>query len=161
MRDATELTDTCLPTSTQALAFVDDYLPALLARASQQLSEPFHRAVQAAGLSTAEWRILASLTDSTGLSTGALAELALCKQPTVTRLLDRMQARGYVERFAHASDRRITLVRAMPAGQAMATALIEQARTLERQLLEPIGLQQYETLKLNLRRLLAQQAPCD
>ncbi len=128
------------------LPFVDDYLAALLAQASKLISTEFHAVVQAAGFSVSEWRILASLIGSPGISTGGLAQLSVSKQPTVTRLLDRMEAKGYVERFAHESDRRITLVRITPAGQTIVADLIEQAKEHERRVLAPIGLKRAEAL---------------
>ena len=70
--------------------FVDGYLPALLARASQLISAEFHAVVRAQGLAIADWRVLASLVDERNVTTGRLAQLVLGKQPTITRQLDRM-----------------------------------------------------------------------
>ena len=141
------------------LPFVDDYLAALLAQASKLISTEFHAVVQAAGFSVSEWRILASLIGSPGISTGGLAQLSVSKQPTVTRLLDRMEAKGYVERFAHESDRRITLVRITPAGQTIVADLIAQAKEHERRVLAPIGLKRAEALKTMLRRIIELHRP--
>ena len=91
--------------------FVDDYLPALLAQASQLISSEFHEVARQQGFSVSEWRVMASLAGSEPLSIGQLAQVTVTKQPTVTRLLDRMESRGQVERLPHESDRRITLVR--------------------------------------------------
>ncbi len=141
------------------LPFVDDYLAALLAQASKLISTEFHAVVQAAGFSVSEWRILASLIGSPGISTGGLAQRSVSKQPTVTRLLDRMEAKGYVERFAHESDRRITLVRITPAGQTIVADLIAQAKEHERRVLAPIGLKRAEALKTMLRRIIELHRP--
>ena len=59
------------------LPFVDDYLPALLAQASQLISGEFHEVVQSAGFSVTEWRILATLASKPGLSIGGLAEITI------------------------------------------------------------------------------------
>ena len=136
------------------LPFVDNYLAALLAQASALISTEFHVVVQVNGFSVSEWRILASLTGSLGMSIGGLAEVAITKQPTATRLLDRMEAKGYVERFAHNTDRRVTLVRITPQGQTIVTSLIEQAKEHERRVLEPFGLKQAEDLKETLRKII-------
>lgn len=144
---------------TPLLPFVDDYLAALLAQASKLISTEFHVAVQAAGFSVTEWRILATLTGSPGISTGGLAQVSVSKQPTVTRLLDRMEAKGYVERFAHATDRRITMVRITPAGQTIVADLIAQAKEHERRVLAPFGLKRAEALKITLRRIIELHRP--
>jgi DNA-binding MarR family transcriptional regulator len=85
------------------------------------------------------------------------------KQPTVTRLLDRMEAKGQVERLPHDSDRRVTLVRITPAGARTVAKLMELAREHEHRVLEPFGLARAEELKATLRRMieLHAHAPAD
>ena len=143
--------------------FVDGYLAALLAQASQLISSEFHEVVRRHGLSVSEWRVLASLAGSDGISIGQLAQLALLKQPTMTRMLDRMEARGEVARFAHDGDRRVTLVRITPTGQRMVSKLITLAREHEARVVEPFGAQRAEDLKATLRRIieLHRAAPAD
>jgi DNA-binding MarR family transcriptional regulator len=134
--------------------FVDDYLPALLAQASQLISSEFHQVVRSEGLSVSEWRVMASLAGGTPVSTGRLAAVTLTKQPTLTRLLDRMELRGDVERLAHRSDRRITLVRITRKGSRTVHHLMDLAREHEMRVLEPFGLARAEQLKDTLRRMI-------
>src|SRR6187200_443412 len=93
------------------MPFVDDYLPALLTQASHLISGEFHRVVSAKGFTISEWRVLASLAGGEPMSIGRLAQVTVMKQPTVTRVLDRMEERGHVKRIASEDDRRVTLVR--------------------------------------------------
>jgi hypothetical protein len=88
----------------RAAHFVDDYLPALLAQASHLISGEFHRVVNAKGFTISEWRVLATLAGGEPMSIGRVAEITVMKQPTVTRVLDRMQAAGHVERLAHDAE---------------------------------------------------------
>ena len=144
---------------TPELPFVNSYLAALLAQASTLISTEFHAVVQASGFSVTEWRILATLTGSAGMSIGELAEVAIAKQPTVTRLLDRMETKAFVERFAHETDRRMTMVRITPQGRKIVTDLICHAKEHERRVLEPFGLKQAEDLKETLRRIIELHRP--
>jgi DNA-binding MarR family transcriptional regulator len=134
--------------------FVDDYLAALLAQASQLISGEFHRVVRANGFSVSEWRILASLAGSTALSIGRLAAISTIKQPTVTRLLDRMEAKGLVRRLDKDGDRRITRVAITPVGSRMVARLIALARAHEQRVLAPFGLERAEELKTTLRHII-------
>jgi DNA-binding MarR family transcriptional regulator len=147
-----------LPSS---MPFVDDYLPALLAQASALISTEFHAIVLRNGFSVSEWRTLATLTDGEGLSTGRLAQISVTKQPTVTRLLDRMEAKGYVERFSHETDRRITMVRITHQGQNILTDLIRQAKEHEHRVLEPFGHLQADALKETLRIIIELHRPAN
>jgi len=137
-----------------APAFVDDYLPALLAQASHLISSEFHVVARRQGFSVSDWRVLATLAGGKPISIGKLAQVAVIKQPTVTRLLDRMEAKGQVERLPHDSDRRVTLVRITPAGARTVAKLMVLAREHEHRVLEPFGLARAEELKATLRRMI-------
>lgn len=141
-------------TSSPPAAFVDDYLPALLAQASGLISSEFHQVVRAHGLTVSEWRVLATLAGSKPLSTGQLAQISVTQQPTVTKLLDRMVSRGQVERMADESDRRLTLVRITPEGARIVAKLIASAREHEQRVLEPFGLERAAALKDTLRGII-------
>jgi DNA-binding MarR family transcriptional regulator len=135
-------------------SFVDSYTPALLAQVSQLISGEFHVIVQAAGFEVSDWRVLSTLSDGKAISIGRLAQITVTKQPTITRLLDRMEAQGYVKRVPHEVDRRVTLVRMTPRGHKLVARLIEQARVHEAQVLAPLGKQKAEELKATLRLLI-------
>uniref|UniRef100_C5CLB4 Transcriptional regulator, MarR family n=1 Tax=Variovorax paradoxus (strain S110) TaxID=543728 RepID=C5CLB4_VARPS len=139
--------------------FVGAYLPALLAQASHLISTEFHAIVQANGLSVLEWRVLATLADSGPINIGQLAQQSVSKQPTVTRLLDRMEQQGYVERLSAAKDRRLTMVRMTRAGDKMIAGLIREAHAHEASVLEPLGAKRSKELKKVLRELIALHRP--
>jgi len=57
-------------------------------------------------LSQAQWRALAHLARDEGLKQSALAERLEIQPITLTRLIDRMEAAGWVERRSDPADRR-------------------------------------------------------
>jgi DNA-binding MarR family transcriptional regulator len=138
----------------RAAHFVDDYLPALLTQASHLISGEFHRIVNAKGLAVSEWRVLATLAGGEPMSIGRLAEITVMKQPTVTRLLDRMEASGHVRRLAHGGDRRVTLISIAPSGSKLVAGLIPLAREHEQRVLAPFGAKRAAELKATLIQLI-------
>ncbi|HEX6994923.1 MAG TPA: MarR family transcriptional regulator [Gammaproteobacteria bacterium] len=66
----------------------------------------FNRRAHALGLSQAQWRALAHLARNEGLKQSALAERLEVQPITLTRLIDRMEAAGWVERRPDPNDRR-------------------------------------------------------
>ena len=108
--------------------FVDTYLGYLLGQANHALYKDFDARVRAAGLSSIEWRVLATLHDSDPLPVSQLAHEVLSKQPTVTKLIQRMAQQGWVQLLADASDQRRTLVAATAAGKRLVRPLVGQAR---------------------------------
>jgi DNA-binding MarR family transcriptional regulator len=138
--------------------FVDDYLPALLAQASHLISGEFHRIVTAKGFTVSDWRVLASLDGADPMSIGALARLTTMKQPTLTRVLDRLEARGQVRRISHETDRRITLIAITPAGDKLVSGLIDLAKEHEHRVLQPFGIARSNELKKTLRQMIEMHA---
>ena len=126
--------------------FVDEYLGYLLGQANHALYKDFDAHVRAAGLSSIEWRVLATLHDSEPLTVSQLAREVLAKQPTVTKLVQRMADQRWVALQADANDQRRTLVAATAAGKR----LVQQARQHEARLLSALG----ATEKAALRKLL-------
>jgi 3-hydroxy-9,10-secoandrosta-1,3,5(10)-triene-9,17-dione monooxygenase reductase component len=135
--------------------FIDDDLQHLLARASHHAGVPFASQLKRAGIAAAEWRILAALSEGTGLSVSRLARIVLVKQPTLTKLVDRMVLRGLVERAPSGADRRQVLVRATRKGRASAGQLLRRARVHESQILAGYGYGEVVLLKAALRGLIA------
>ncbi|EYS86096.1 MarR family transcriptional regulator [Cupriavidus sp. SK-4] len=141
--------------------FVDNYTPALLAQASQLISGEFHVIVQANGFTISDWRVLSTLSGGKPISIGELAQISVTKQPTVTRLLDRMEAQGYVKRIPHETDRRITLVRITARGQKLTSTLIAQARAHEDHVLAPLGKKKADELRATLKLLIHLHRPAN
>ncbi|MES2635638.1 MAG: MarR family transcriptional regulator, partial [Pseudomonadota bacterium] len=107
--------------------FVDDYLGYLLGQANHALYKDFDAHVRAAGLSSIEWRVLATLHDGEPLTISQLAQEALSKQPTVTKLVQRMCEQGWLALRADAADQRRTLVTVTAAGKRLVRPLVRQA----------------------------------
>ena len=147
--------------------FVGSYLGYLLGQASHAVYRDFENAIAAQGLTHIAWRVLAVLHDAAlsptatelqgGLPMGQLARDVLAKQPTVTKLVQRMADDGLVELLADPADQRRTLVAATANGQRIAAALIEQARAQETTLLSRWSAGEAETLKRHLQRLASGQ----
>ena len=134
--------------------FVDGYLGYLLGQANHALYKDFDAQVRAAGLSSIEWRVLATLHDGEPLTVSQLALEVLSKQPTVTKLVQRMADQGWVQLQADASDQRRTLVAATAAGKRLVKPLVEAAKQHEARVLRALG----ATEKIALRKLLEKLA---
>ena len=133
--------------------FVDSHLGYLLGQANRALYKDFDSHVRAAGLSTLEWRVLAALHDSAPLTVSQLANEVLAKQPTVTKLVQRMAEQGWVALLADRADQRRTLVEASAAGKRLVRPLLEKARAHEVQMLRTLAAPEQVALKKLLAKL--------
>ncbi len=135
--------------------FVDDYLAYLLARSSKLVSEQFHAQVKATGLNVNYWRILASLSDGDGLSLNQLNERVLFNQPTLSKLVARMESEGLLERIKGEKDKRSILIYITPQGRQLVNQLLAKAKWHEAEVLAKYSHAQQELLKDMLRQLIS------
>ena len=75
----------------------------------------FDRRARAQGMTRAQWFILARLSHHPGQSQNELAAVCEVEPITVGRLIDRLEARGLVERRPDPMDRRIRRLHLLPA----------------------------------------------
>lgn len=83
-------------TSTQQSA-VDNLLLYNLARATRQMSEQFHQAVRASGLTVPAWRVLASLYGQTSRELADLADRTFIDKKILADLLQLLKSEGLCE----------------------------------------------------------------
>ena len=133
--------------------FVDGYLGYLLGQANHALYKDFDCRVRASGLSMIEWRVLATLHDSPPLTVSQLALEVLSKQPTVTKLVQRMADQDWLDLLADPMDQRRTLVTVSPVGRKLVRPLLEKARTHEAQMLRALAVPEQAALKKLLAKL--------
>jgi DNA-binding MarR family transcriptional regulator len=133
--------------------FVNTYLGYLLGQANHALYKDFDTQVRLAGLTGLEWRVLATLHDHPTLSVSALSAQVLSKQPTVTKLVQRMALSGQVALLADPQDQRRTLVSITPAGKKQVRPLMVAAQSHEAQLLRSLGTKDVAVLKHMLTKL--------
>lgn len=139
--------------STPPARFVDQYLGYLLGQANHAMYRQFDALVRQAGLSSIEWRVLATLHDQPPMPVSCLAREVLSKQPTVTKLVQRMAAQGWVDLLADPADQRRTLVGITATGRRKVRPLIARARQHEQAVLGTLGEAGVRELKSLLRRL--------
>ncbi len=158
MKPTTARRSAAAPSTGATRRFVDDYLSYLLARASHQVSREFHAQLKPYRLSVPQWRVLATLVDTDGLSLGEVADAVLFKQPTVTRVIDRMERDGWVERHAGLDDRRRVRILVTAKGEKVVNELLAKAKAHEAEILASYSAPEIENLKRILRDLLQRSA---
>lgn len=78
----------------------------LLADVSRLVRKRFDQRARALGLTRAQWRVLAQLRRREGINQRDLAEILEIESITLVRHIDRLEAKGWVERRRDPADRR-------------------------------------------------------
>ena len=92
----------------------------------------FDRRVKSLGLTRSQWWVLNHLFRNNGSTQSELADILEIEKATLGRLLDRMEAKGWIRREEHATDRRAKCVfltaEVEPAVKAMRAAAADLRR---------------------------------
>ena len=84
------------------------------------LSRRLEKVLKAADVSPTQYNVLRILRGAPeGLPCHEIANRMITRDPDVTRLLDRMEKRGWVSRCRETKDRRMVMARITPAGAAV------------------------------------------
>ena len=78
----------------------------LIGDVSRLLRKRFDMRAQTLGLTRAQWRVLARLRRREGINQKELADILEIETITLTRHIDRLEAKGWVERRRDPNDRR-------------------------------------------------------
>ena len=97
----------------------DPELLVLLYDVARQMRTRADQRARTSGMTRAQWVILAHLERQPGLSQNELAAIVEVEPITIGRLVDRLEARGLVERRSDPKDRRVWRLQLMPAATPM------------------------------------------
>lgn len=102
-----------------------------VARVNARYVEALERRLKPIGLDVPRWRVLMSLFDEDYLSVSEIAEFAVMKLNTATKVVQRMVAEGLVTTRVRPSDGRVTEVTLTPRGDELRRrAVVEAERIL-------------------------------
>jgi MarR family transcriptional regulator, transcriptional regulator for hemolysin len=83
----------------------------LLHDVARLMRKRFEQNARDLGLTRSQCQVLAHLSRHEGIQQSSLAEILEVEPITLTRILDRLEEAGLVERRAHPTDRRVRLLR--------------------------------------------------
>jgi len=79
----------------------------LISDVARLMRTAFDRRVRKLGLTRSQWLVINRLHRRPGATQSELAEMLEVEKPTAGRMVDRMEAKGWVERRADGADRRV------------------------------------------------------
>jgi DNA-binding MarR family transcriptional regulator len=126
---------------------LDAQLCFALYSASLAMTKLYKPLLEPLGLTYPQYLVLLVLWERDGVAVGALGERLFLDSGTLTPLLKRMEAAGWLQRERAADDERRVLVHLTPAGRA----LRQQARAVPRELARATGCSADELVGLTQR----------
>lgn len=112
-----------------------------LARTADALARASEEVLKGSGLSRTQYNVLRILrgAGAAGLSCSEVASRMITRDPDLTRLLDRLEAREFVTRARDGSDRRVVTTRITQAGLTLLADLDAPVVAVHRKKLGHLG----------------------
>jgi len=144
----------------------DSSIGFLISDVSRLLRRVYDRRVEPLGLTRAQWRVLVHVYRREGVSQTALAQVLEIEKPTLGKLVDRLEEKGWVERRIEARDQRTRRLVITKQARPLIDQMEELADGVHADALDGVAdeetLQLHDTLmavKSNLVRLLNRNCP--
>lgn len=117
-------------------------------RTADQLAREQSEVMKASDLSAAQYNILRILRGSSpaALACGEIGERMISRDPDITRLLDRLEARGLVTRVRDGKDRRVVLTKITAKGLSVIDGLEKPMSDVLHRQLQHLGDAKLQTL---------------
>ena len=112
-----------------------------LLRTADLVAREVAEALKPYGVSPTQYNVLRILRGAgpSGLACGEIGGRMITQDPDITRLLDRMEKVGWIERARDSRDRRVVTTRLTKQGKKIIDELEEPLNRVERQRLKRVG----------------------
>ncbi|HHC29320.1 MAG TPA: MarR family transcriptional regulator [Rhodobacterales bacterium] len=140
---------------------LDEFLPYQLAELTRRVSAGFEQHYRSRyGISVAEWRVVAHLSQQTAVSVREIHERVGMDKPKVSRAAARLEENGYITKTVNPADRRLVELSLTPKGEEMIAVLTPLAAAYQAELVAALGpeAKAFRAQLLHLCRALAPKA---
>ena len=117
-----------------------------LLRGRERVMGPIRAMLADAGITEQQWRVLRVLQESGPLEPTRIAERSCLLLPSLTRILQKLEDKGLIERRRDLRDRRKQVVRITRAGSKLIEANLQTSVELLQQVRDHLGAERYELL---------------
>jgi MarR family transcriptional regulator, transcriptional regulator for hemolysin len=128
-------------------------LPYEIAETAHALRRSFDRRAATLGVTRAQWKVLFRLTRTPGLRQVELAEILDVEPITASRILDRLEGAGLVERVADPADRRAWRLQVTVRAQPLVEKLKQLAEQLVAEAFADLSLGELNALRGTLTKI--------
>ena len=121
-------------------------LPIALLRARERVMGPVRAMLSDVDVTEQQWRVLRVLQEAGPLDPTRIADRACLLLPSLTRILQKLEEKGMIQRKRDPTDRRRQIVQITPSGAELIEANRETSRELAQALRNRLGAERYELL---------------
>ena len=128
-------------------------LPMSLLRARESVMRRFRPSLRRYGITEQQWRVLRALTSVPRIEIAGLARATFLLGPSLSRILQDLEARALIVREANPADLRRGVVSLSPAGTALIDRVTPRSEEIYAQITSAFGAEKLARLQALLREL--------
>ena len=131
---------------------IDESLGFIINRTNQKLSNYLTQKFKPYDI-TPEQGVLNRLWEKDGISQKEISEITIKDQTTLTRILDKLERKGFVKRQTTPIDRRVFLIFLTDSGRSLENILVPIAYEALEEALQGLSKEEIKQLKVLLNRI--------
>ncbi|MEK0164377.1 homoprotocatechuate degradation operon regulator HpaR [Phaeobacter sp. JH20_36] len=131
---------------TKQLPSTDRSLPIALLRARERVMGPIRALLSDAGLTEQQWRVLRVVQETGDIDPTQISERACLLLPSLTRILQKLEDKGLIQRAKDQMDRRRQIVSITEAGEQVIDDNLQASLAVIERTRAQMGNERYEAL---------------
>lgn len=132
---------------------IQDSLGYILANTGRKLTQHLTLKFEPYGITSEQWSVLHWLTIKDNITQRELSKRTEKDPTNITRILDQLERKGWIERKANATDRRSYLIYVTPSGRALSELLLPIEQEVTSYIEALLSQNNLDSLKLSLRTI--------
>lgn len=133
----------------------DESIGFILHQAKVRLAQAIDEEIGGLDVTTAQWAVLKQIAQGNGETATALCRCMGCDTGSMTRMLDRLEEKGLIQRERSTSDRRVVQLSISASGRELLPQLVPPVVRVLNHAVNDFSRDELELTKTLLRRMIA------
>ncbi|HBC98829.1 MAG TPA: MarR family transcriptional regulator [Lachnoclostridium sp.] len=133
---------------------LDDCIAFVTCKGAKDLADCLEKRLNHYNITRSQWIALYYIKNNNMITQKQLADKMSLKEPSVVRLLDKMELYGWVNRISSNDDKRMKFLVLTDSGKEIETAMLDVAEKFKSDVLNGISLEDLDVFKATLNKML-------
>ncbi len=133
---------------------LDDCIAFVTCKGAKDLADTLEKRLNNFNITRSQWIALYYIKNNNMITQKQLADKMSLKEPSVVRLLDKMERYGWVNRISSNDDKRMKFLILTDSGKDIETAMLDVAEKFKSDVLDGISHEDLDVFKSTLNKML-------
>lgn len=133
---------------------LDDCIAFVTCKGAKDLADCLEKRLNHYNITRSQWIALYYIKNNNMITQKQLADKMSLKEPSVVRLLDKMELYGWVNRISSNDDKRMKFLVLTDSGKEIETAMLDVAEKFKSDVLNGISSEDLDVFKATLNKML-------